>query len=333
LQSIARTKAGELEAATAKDREAKAAAAKRGAEAAGTARALRATEDNVARTEAALKEAEKRLEALAAQPPEQARGLQQAEAAKAKAAARLAELQATRDKARAQAQAREAAAQQANEEARIAAVAKEEAARAAEEAARKTQPVSVFVSRKTQRLYVRKGNYPIYEGPVTIKNAQSPIGTFVFTAASQLGSTGELRWSAVAMYPNPLDIKPIAQEAPRRIAQRDNDGPGRQPPRRSAARSAEPAPTDVQAAKAALDRIVFSKEALEAISDVVLVGSSLIVSDEGPSRETGKDTDFVVVMSGEPQGALKIRQREPLPTDGFGGRRSPFGGGFPFFWN
>ena len=49
----------------------------------------------------------------------------------------------------------------------------------------------------------------------------------------------------------------------------------------------------------------------------MLPGSSLIVSDEGPSRETGKDTDFVVVMSNELQGALKIRQREPLPSRDF----------------
>ena len=56
------------------------------------------------------------------------------------------------------------------------------------------------------------------------------------------------------------------------------------------------------------------------------------------SRETSKGTDFVVVMSGEPQGALKVRQREPRPVDEFdmppwarGGRGSPWGGG-PFFW-
>ena len=72
-------------------------------------------------------------------------------------------------------------------------------------------------------------------------------------------------------------------------------------------------------------------EAIQRISGVVLPGSSLIVSDEGLSVETGKDTDFVVVMSGEPQGALKIRQREPRPFNNWGGPysgygNSPFGG-------
>ena len=69
---------------------------------------------------------------------------------------------------------------------------------------------------------------------------------------------------------------------------------------------------------------------IERISDVVLPGSSLIISDEGASIETGKDTDFVVLMSGEPQGGIKARRREPRyrNDDFFGG--SPFGG---LFWN
>ena len=99
---------------------------------------------------------------------------------------------------------------------------------------------------------------------------------------------------------------------------------GRRPQRRSALRPTSPA------AKAALDRIAIPQEALERISDVVLPGSSLIISDEGASIETGKDTDFVVLMSGEPQGGIKARRREPRyrNDDFFGG--PPFGG---LFWN
>ena len=74
-----------------------------------------------------------------------------------------------------------------SEEARTASAAKDGAAQAAEEAARRTFPVSVFVSRKTQRLYVRKGNHPVFEGPVAIRDAQAPIGTFVFTAVDRRG--------------------------------------------------------------------------------------------------------------------------------------------------
>jgi len=74
-------------------------------------------------------------------------------------------------------------------------------------------------------------------------------------------------------------------------------------------------------------------EAIQRITDVVLPGSSLIISDEGLSIETGKDTDFVVVMSGEPQGALKVRQRQPPVFNNWGGPyggwgNSPFRGGY-----
>jgi hypothetical protein len=149
---------------------------------------------------------------------------------------------------------------------------------------------------------------------VTIRDAETAIGTFVFTALDRLGTFGEMRWSVVAMYRNPTDIEPVPAEQPRR---------GR--PRNGGA-----APTDTAAASAALDRISLTQEARDIVSDVVLPGSSLIVSDEGPSRETGKDTDFVVVMSHEPQGALKVRQREPAPPmDSFFGN-APFRG--PYFW-
>ena len=39
--------------------------------------------------------------------------------------------------------------------------------------------------------------------------------------------------------------------------------------------------------------------------------SSLIISDEPLSTETGKGTDFVVLLSGEPQGGIKMRHRAP----------------------
>ena len=101
---------------------------------------------------------------------------------------------------------------------------------------------------------------------------------------------------------------------------------------RADSRSAEAAPADVAGAKAALDRIAIPRDALDRISQVVLPGSSLIISDEGASIETGKDTDFVVLMSGEPQGGIKARRREPRfrNDDFFGG--PPFGG-FRLFWN
>ena len=63
-------------------------------------------------------------------------------------------------------------------------------------------------------------------------------------------------------------------------------------------------------AKAALDRIVIPQDALDRIA-AIAPRSSLIVTDEGVSPETGKGTEFVVVLSGEPQGGIKKRRRNP----------------------
>jgi hypothetical protein len=89
-------------------------------------------------------------------------------------------------------------------------------------------------------------------------------------------------------------------------------------------------------AKAALDRITIPQEAIDRISEVISPGSALIVSDEPMSKETGTGTDFVVLMSGEPQGGIKIRQRKPSRTDDYSRNyrryeRSPSGSG-AFSW-
>jgi L,D-transpeptidase-like protein len=311
LQSVATAKAAEVEPATRRQRETRAAAARAASDAAGAARAVRSGEADLARAEGALKDAERRLE-TATSPQAKER----IEAARAKTQTRIEEVQARLQAARLQEQARRETAERAEEEAKAAATARDQAAQAAEEAVRRTFPVSVFVSRKTQRLYVRKGNMPVFEAPALIRDPQAPIGTFVFTAVD-LGAANEMRWTVVSMYRNPTHVEPSDAYA--------------KPPRGSGA-----ARSDVTAAAAALDRISLTQEARNLISEVVLPGSSLIVSDEGPSREIGKDTDFVVVMSGEPQGALKIRQREPRPMDGFDswppwGRGSSSKSPFPFW--
>jgi hypothetical protein len=48
---------------------------------------------------------------------------------------------------------------------------------------------------------------------------------------------------------------------------------------------------------------------LERIKGMISPRSSLIISDEALSPETGKGTDFVIVLSREPQGGIKFRRR------------------------
>ena len=111
---------------------------------------------------------------------------------------------------------------------------------------------------------------------------------------------------------------------------RDADSGSRR--QRSVDRNSEAPATDVGGAKAALDRITIPQEAADRIAEVISPGSSLIISDEPISKETGKGTDFIVVMSGEPQGGIKIRRR-PQPYGDYerGYGRSPYGRS-PSFW-
>jgi hypothetical protein len=91
---------------------------------------------------------------------------------------------------------------------RLDAVAHErEAAVAAEaeetEAARKSagnfEPVSVFISRKAQRLYVRQAFQPVLEAPIAIRDPDLAVGMHVFTALERSGANGEMAWSVVSL--------------------------------------------------------------------------------------------------------------------------------------
>lgn len=130
------------------------------------------------------------------------------------------------------------------------------------EDARYAKPVSVLVSRKDQRLYVRQGFEPVLEVPITIADPDHPLGTHVFTAMG-LKSGRTLEWQVVSL------------SAPRT--------------KKSESRGS------VSASKA-LDRLSFPPEALAAITELVKPGSSLIVSDETNSQYFGNGTDFTVAI-------------------------------------
>jgi len=220
---------------------------------------------------------------------------EQAEDATAKAAARAAELEAQWLAANAELQPRFAAVASAREAAVTAENARVAAAEAARKAALDLEPVSVFISRKTQRLYVRQAFQPVLESPVTIRDADLPIGTHVFTAIERTG--GDIRWSVVSLKGGHADG----------AADRPHGSP-----RGRSAQNVEPMATDTGAAKAALDRIAIPPDAVDRIAAIASPRSSLIISDEELSSETGKDTEFVVLMSGEPQGGIKFRGRAPV---------------------
>ena len=161
---------------------------------------------------------------------------------------------------------------------------------------------------------VRRGFEPILESPVTILDADRPIGTHVFTAMARTDSG--LRWSVVTLDDGHPRAVVEAQARPR------GDG----------GREVEPIAADASAAKSALDRIVIPQEVLDRIAPTASPRASLIISDEALSHETGKGTEFVAVLSNEPQGGLAMRRRGPgtefryvRQRDRLFFSRSPFG--------
>src|SRR5262245_3975889 len=304
-RSIAAAKRAQADAAGKAAEDARRTVVSANAELAKSTKTMRMAEFAKRKAEEQLQDIEKALAGEADQlSPERKAKLEEA---KEKTRARLQEAQAKFDAALAESSGKMAAAAAAREAIKAALDAKEAAARDAKLAQAKTAPVSVFISRKTQRLYVRQGFQPIFESEVTIRNPQAAIGTLVFTALDYTDNEGsDLRWTALAMYPDPTD-------------------PGQPNGRHGGRRGGEPKTTDNKAARSALERIAIPEETVARIREVISPGSAVIVSDEALSNETGKATDFVVVMSGEPQGGIKIRKRNSDTPSAWRRDRDPYG--------
>src|SRR6516164_6564934 len=247
--------------------EAKKAAATAAREAASLTASLRKLEWLKPRADAELAFADK---SLAAAKTDQAKA--RAEELKQKAAAKTAEAGTQLDRARADAKSKLDAAAAAKDAAKAAETKKDAAAKAASEA--KLEPVSVYISRATQKLYVRRNTHKPWpdggevfdattEAPVTIRNPDKPIGTHVFTAMAR--NDASLRWTVVTI---------------------DNGDD----------------------AKDALDRITIPQDVIDRIAPTALPRSSIIVSDEPLSSETNDHTEFVAVLNNQPQGGFLMRR-------------------------
>ena len=88
-----------------------------------------------------------------------------------------------------------------------------------------------------------------------------------------------MRWNAVSMASGDDSTSDRGKRASRKAS------PTRQPV------VASPGPSAAEA----LERIRFPQEALDRIEEVLVPGSSLIISDLGLGTETGRFTEFIVV--------------------------------------
>ena len=210
---------------------------------------------------------------LAGAKTDQARA--KAEEQKEKAAAKATDLATQLDTAKADAKSKLDAVAAAKEAVKTTQAKKADTAKAALDARLAMEPVSIYISRSTQKLYVRRNTHkPAPDGggevfdttievPVTIRDPGKPIGTHIFTAMAK--NDAGLRWSAVT------------------IDHGDD-------------------------AKDALDRITMPQEILDRIAPTALPRSSIVISDEPLSSETNYRTEFVAVLSNQPQGGFITRK-------------------------
>ena len=232
--------------------------------------------------------------ALAAATTDQAKA--RAEERKQKATSRSEESGMQLDKAKVDAKPKLDAIAAAKDSAKAAEARKAATAKAALDAKLALVPVSIYISRATQKLYVRRNTHKPWpdggevfdfsiEVPVTIRNPEKRIGTHVFTAMAR--NDAGLRWTAVTI---------------------DNG----------------------DEAKNALDRITIPQDVLDRIAQTTLPRSSIVVSDEPLSSETNYRTEFVAVLSNQPQGGFITREPSPDALVASDNVRNDGGFGFLF---
>ena len=151
--------------------------------------------------------------------------------------------------------------------------------------AKGTGPISVFVSRKDAKLYVRQNFAPLFDVAVTIAPSDRPLGTHIFTAEADKTDANILHWSVVTL--------PSGRKAERSD---DDERASRHRKIAGAAEIAKPVPEPDSPAEA-LDRLTIPAEAMARITDALSTGGSIIVSDQGiAAGETGEGTDFIVSL-------------------------------------
>jgi hypothetical protein len=131
-------------------------------------------------------------------------------------------------------------------------------------------PLSVFISRKEGRLFVRKGFEPVFSTPVTFDQPDRPLGTHVFTAITPNEDDSE-RWNVVTI-PTYWPRSPVR------------------------ARNGELASVGKPStAVEAFERVKIPQDAVDRISELISEGASVIISDLGLGPETSNGTDFVIL--------------------------------------
>jgi lipoprotein-anchoring transpeptidase ErfK/SrfK/peptidoglycan hydrolase-like protein with peptidoglycan-binding domain len=131
------------------------------------------------------------------------------------------------------------------------------------------------VQSSNAHMYVRQGFVDLFDVPVDILEPAKPLGTHVYTAMHFEEKASLTNWTALT----------VKEATGKRVKKRRD---------RKKSRKKIVAAVRISA-KEALDRIKIPGPVRRQLSLLMTPGSSMVISDKGMSRETGKGTDFVVL--------------------------------------
>ncbi len=148
---------------------------------------------------------------------------------------------------------------------------------------RRGKPISVLISLKASRIYVRQGFEPVLEAPITLSRPIDRIGTHVMTAMRFDPQNPDIfEWRLIT-----------AQMPPQR-----RDGETEETRKRQ--RNATPEPMQPSFATAvaeeALDAVSIPQDIIDTITERAAPGASLIITDRDlKANENGLNTEFVLL--------------------------------------
>ncbi len=155
------------------------------------------------------------------------------------------------------------------------------AASAEKEALRRMLPLSILVSKKDQRIYVRQGLAPLFDAPAGVRDPETPLGSHLFIATAVEGDGTSLKWSVVSIPTRFAEKRGEFQRKSASVEEEVGAPPKLYGPSSSAAD--------------ALERIEIAQDVRDRIAERLWTGASLIISDQPPSGETGPvGTDLTV---------------------------------------
>ncbi|MFO1104172.1 MAG: L,D-transpeptidase family protein [Methylocystis sp.] len=150
---------------------------------------------------------------------------------------------------------------------------------AQKDAERRAAPISMLISKKEGRIYVRQGLAPLFDAPIDIRDPKTPLGSHLYVATAASDDGKSLKWHVVSM-PVHLGEEPVT----RRKTASNEAGMGW-------SLRTTTSPTE------ALERVDIPKDVRDRIGDRLWTGASLIISDQPVSSETGAvGTDLTIKL-------------------------------------